>query len=109
MKIDIGQLEFINPLLRSIVKDVEHRFGFEFTVTSLYRIGDKGVHGQLPLRGIDLRCRDIKVGRVVEHYINSTYEYDPARLNKKICMLHGDGANLHLHVQVHPESIVVNQ
>jgi hypothetical protein len=109
MKIDISQLEFIEPLLRSIILDVEHNFGVEFTITSLYRIDDNGVHGQLPLRGIDLRCRDKNIGTVFEAYVNRRYQYDPARPVKTVCMLHGKGAHLHLHFQVHSETIVLNQ
>jgi len=55
MKIDLVQLEFITPLLREIALAIEERFG-EKTITSLYRIGDTGVHGTMPLSGMDLRC-----------------------------------------------------
>ncbi|GAG36675.1 unnamed protein product, partial [marine sediment metagenome] len=50
MRIDYQQLDFIHPLLRDMISDVEKETGFEFTITSLYRIGDSGNHGQLPLR-----------------------------------------------------------
>jgi hypothetical protein len=55
MQIDLKQLEFIDPKLREIALAVEDEFG-EQVITSLYRIDDAGVHGTLPLRGIDLRC-----------------------------------------------------
>jgi len=58
MKINIGQLEFIDKTLRHILVELEHQVGVEFIITSLYRIGDNGVHGTLPLRGIDLRSRN---------------------------------------------------
>lgn len=53
MKADIHQLMFIDKMLRSIVTTTEGFFGVEFTITSIYRIDDPGVHGQLPVRGID--------------------------------------------------------
>lgn len=104
MKLDIGQLEFIDKDLRNIVVWIEEQTGFEFTGTSLYRIGDNGVHGQLPLRGVDLRMRNRKIGEAVEAEINKAWEYDPNRPNKKCAFLHGDGANLHIHLQTHPNT-----
>lgn len=101
MKIDLSQLEFINPILREMALSVEGHFGVEFTVTSLYRIDDNGVHGQLPLRGIDLSCHDRDLGESVENYVNSIYQYDPNRLSKKCCMYHDAGSGHHIHLQVH--------
>ena len=103
MKIDIGQLEFIHPLLREMVLDIERQFA-EFTVTSLFRIGDKGVHGTLPLRGIDLRCHDDRFGRRVAEYANDKWSYDPSRPAKVVCMFHNTGQGDHLHFQVHPKT-----
>ena len=48
MRIDVSQLEFIDKNLRLILLDIEKSTGVEFTITSLYRIGDVGVHGSLP-------------------------------------------------------------
>ena len=101
MKIDIGQLEFIEKKLRAILVSIEAKTGIAFTITSLYRIGDKGVHGTLPLRGVDLRMRDKNVGLEIESYINRTWLYNFENPYKKCALLHGEGANLHLHVQVH--------
>jgi len=109
MKADIRQFEFIESLLRSIALDVEHHFGFEFIITSLYRIGDDGVHGTLPLRGIDLRCPDETVGVRIVKYVNSKYQYDPERVHMVCAMVHNTGSGLHLHLQVHPNTIVINQ
>jgi len=104
MKIDIDQLEFIDRNLRDILLWVENRTGEEQTITSLYRIGGAGVHSVLPLRGTDLRCRSRSKGRVIETMINSRWHYDPARPDKKCAILHGEGYNLHLHIQVHPNT-----
>jgi hypothetical protein len=105
MKIDIAQLEFIEKSLREILFWTEIETGLEFTITSLYRIGDDGVHGQLPLRGTDLRIRCESVGKGIEKLINQKWRYDPSRPEKKCAFLHGEGANLHLHIQVHPNTI----
>lgn len=103
MKIDIKQLEFIDLNLRNIVLDVEKEFG-EQTVTSLYRIGDKGVHGTLKLRGIDTRCHDSELGKNIEKYVNNKWQYDPIRPHKKCCMFHDVGQGKHLHFQTHPNT-----
>lgn len=107
MKIDLNQLEFINPILREMAISVEENFGVEFCVTSLYRIDDPGVHGTLPLRGLDLRCHDPFTGEAVETYVNAIYEYDPDRPSKKCCMYHDAGqGGFHLHLQVHPKTVL---
>ena len=103
--IDIAQLEFIDPKLREMVAWLEKSTGFTFTITSLYRIGDTGVHGQLPVRGIDLRCRNKVVGHELEYLVNYFWLYDPTRPIKECAFLHGVGANLHLHLQVHPNTV----
>lgn len=102
MRIDFKQLEFIHPKLRNILNWIELRGidSNELVITSLYRIGDRGVHGQLPLRGCDLRSRDENIGRAIEAEINANWTYDPARLNLKCCVLHGEGYNRHIHIQV---------
>jgi len=102
MNIDIKQLEFISPMLREIVLWLEAETGYDFTITSLYRIGDNGVHGTLPLRGLDLRMRNEFVGRGIAVFVNDNWQYDPSRPAKRCAKLHGDGSNLHLHLQVHP-------
>lgn len=102
MKIDIEQLEFINKKLREIVLAIEARFG-EKTITSLFRIGDTGVHGQLPLRGIDLSCNTHKHGELVETWVNERWCYDFKRPEKKCCLFHLNKTNpgYHIHLQVH--------
>lgn len=104
MKADIMQMEFIDKRLRIMGVEAEENTGFEFTLTSLYRIGDTGVHGQLPLRGMDLRCRSIRLGEQLEQMINEEWIYDPSRPDMKCAILHGEGANLHIHLQVHPNT-----
>lgn len=105
MKIDINQLEFIDRKLRNILVWIESTTGMKFTITSLYRINDSGVHGELPLRGTDLRCRNKDIGTKIEKHINHNWTYDHTRPVKKCAFLHGKGLNLHLHIQVHPNTL----
>lgn len=104
MKIDIEQLEFIDENLRLIVTELEQDFGMEFTITSLYRIGDDGVHGTLPLRGIDLRCWDDRVGKILQDSVNDSWLYDPDRPYINCCLFHSVGKGFHLHIQTHPKT-----
>ena len=106
MKIDFSQLEFIDPMLREILAFIEKLPVDERTITSLYRIDDNGVHGTLPLRGADIRCRDRSEGEAIEEAVIAEFFYDPAphRSRKKCAFLHGEGSNLHLHLQVHPNT-----
>lgn len=105
MRIDLGQLEFIDSKLREIALDVEKAFGVEFTVTSLYRMGGNGVHSQLPLRGLDLRCRNDHLGASVEDYVNDRWEYNGTS-GKNCCLYHHNrrGGGKHIHLQVHPNT-----
>jgi len=107
MKIDILNLEFIDETLRTIVDGIVKDTGLEFTITSLYRIGDSGVHGQLPLRGIDLRVWAYEIGLAIEKHINDRWCYDPKRPEKRCAILHDVGQGLHLHVQSHPNTILI--
>ena len=104
MKLDINQLEFIDRQLRDICLAIEDQFQVEFTITSLYRIGDNGVHGTLPLRGIDLRCPDLHLGMLVRDFVNTHWTYDPDRDME--CAIFGDQNHLdHIHLQVHPNTV----
>jgi hypothetical protein len=103
MRIDIANLEFIDAKLRQICLEVERHFRVEFTITSLYRIGDTGVHGALPLRGIDFGCNE-SVGLLAASYVNSQYTYDPNRPDMECALYHDVGQGPHLHLQVHPNT-----
>ena len=106
MRIDIAQLEFIDLTLRKILTEIERVTGIEFTVTSLYRIDDDGVHGTLPLRGTDLRCRSKAVGEFLRDWINARWIYDPARPSRDVCIFHDTGSGYHLHIHVHPATVI---
>ena len=102
-QIDIQNLDFIDEKIKLVLKVKENNFGAG-VITSLYRIGDKGVHGTLPLRAIDERCQDDKLGKEIEEYINNLFFYDPDRPEMKVCMYHDVGRGKHLHYQVHPKT-----
>lgn len=105
MHIDIDQLYFIDPKLRQLVAWLESRTGFQFTITSMYRINDTGPHGTMPLRAIDLRCREGQVGFALEMFINGSWQYDPDRPGKQCALFHDNGKGEHLHLQVHPNTV----
>lgn len=108
MNIDLRNLKFISSILRIIASDTENHFGIKFTITSLYRIDDPGVHGTLPLRGIDFRCKDDNLGKVVEDYVNDKWIYDYRRPKKVCCVYHDSGSGKHLHFQTHPNTRLRN-
>jgi len=70
-------------------------------ITCGYRAGDKGVHGTLPCRGIDIRSWSFKSPDRVANYINYEWEYDPKRPDKKVALYHNVGSGLHIHLQSH--------
>lgn len=106
MRIDTNQLEFIDKKLRTLLTWLELNTGLEFTITSLYRIGDEGVHGCLPLRGIDLRMRSPALGHQMTKLINAAWRYDTERPGLSCAIAHGKGSGLHLHLQVHPNTVI---
>lgn len=105
MRADIAQLKFIDPKLRAILIGMEVAYRVEFTITSLYRENDLGVHGTIPVRGADLSCKNDHLGYMIEKDLNELYTYDPVRPDRKVCMYHDAGTGgKHLHVQVHPNT-----
>ena len=86
-----------------LVEDLEYLLG-SATVTSLYREGDTGVHGTVPVRGVDCRCRNLEVGEAIAKWLNSRHVYDPARPNMQCAVAHDAGSGPHLHLQVHPNT-----
>jgi len=104
MDIDISHLEFIDKTLREILVWIEAELGVVLTITSLYRINDSGVHGELPLRGIDCRCKDSGLGKLIAERINSVWVYDFSRPIKKCAIYHDVGRGRHVHIQTHPNT-----
>lgn len=104
MKIDILNLKFIDSKIARLCVWLEEELGFEFTITSIYRDGDKGVHGTIPVRGIDLRLRNYNIATQVVNLINSHWLYDEKRPVMKCAMFHNVGSGHHIHLQVHPNT-----
>lgn len=102
-RLAVNQLDFIDETLKALLFDLESYDG-EQVITSLYRINDNGVHGTLPLRGMDVRCRDADKGADLEEYLNSRWQYDTQRPDKVVCIFHDVGMGAHLHLQVHPNT-----
>ena len=101
-RIEIKDLEVLNlhPKLIPIVETVMAIYDLTM-ITSAYRPGDEGVHGQMPVRGLDLRCQDKPLAGKIETDINSIWMYDPDRPDMKVCVAHDVGQGFHLHLQVH--------
>lgn len=92
----------VHPILQELALEI-YRLGFD-TITSAYRPDDKGVHGTMPIRGLDFRCRDSIIGEKLEEYINERWIYDHERPDIKVALYHDVGKGKHLHVQVHPNT-----
>lgn len=105
MLIDYKQLEYLHPKLRQLLEWLEFETGVHFVNTSNYRIGDNGVHGTLPCRGWDLRCRNRKLGQCVVDLVNEYWVYDPSRPALLCAIAHGQGSNYHIHLQVTDKTI----
>ena len=105
MRSDISQLHFIDKRLRVLCDWLERETGLEFTITSIYRPDDPGsVHGKIPVRGIDLRCKSRSIGLMIESMVNAAWSYDPERPEMRACIYHDVGQGAHLHLQSHPNT-----
>ena len=109
MLVDYKQQKFRHPKLIKLIAWLEKETGLEFVETSSRRIDDAGVHGTDPTRGEDLRCRSMEIGKALRRFINRSWQYDTKRPGIKCCLLHGEGSNLHLHLQVHPNTEFVGK
>lgn len=105
-RIEIKDLDVLNvhPILQPIVTEAMARYGLSL-ITSAYRPGDEGVHGQMPTRGVDLRCWDRVIGAQVESETNARWVYDPERPAMKVCMAHDTGSGYHIHFQCHRNTV----
>ena len=92
-----------HPTLVALTMWVSVRYS-QTTFTSAYRKGDKGVHGQVPCRGRDFRSRVFPDPDRITRDINSHWLYDKDRLHLRCALLHGEGMNEHIHLQVHDKT-----
>lgn len=104
MNIDLDQ-KIYDPELVYLCNWLEQQLGITFTQTSGYRDGDSGVHGTVPCRGIDLRCRDELIGQAICDFVNRSWTYDPDRPEMKCAIYHNVGQGKHIHLQTHPHTV----
>jgi len=105
--IDVEQLKFLHEHLRAVLRWINSRFRICFVITSLYRMDDPGVHGQLPCRGADLGCYHGVIADEVCRIINEHWKYDPERPEMKVAIAHNTGQGFHIHIQVHDNTVEV--
>jgi len=112
MAIKIKSIGVLRNLLRAVYDDklilliawVITRYS-DVVFTSGYREGDKGVHGTLPCRGMDIRSWIYNDPQAIVDNINEHFSYDSDRPNKKCAVLHDTGRGMHIHLQCGPKSI----
>lgn len=104
-------LETENPLLHAIVLEVENfcfvHFNQHAILTSIYREDDPGVHGVW--RGVDIRGKTFLLDELMKIaiHVNAKYQYDPKRPKKQVLFVHGEGENIHMHLQTHPNTRIL--
>ena len=94
-----------HPLLIELILDI-YSVASEIVVTEGWREG-RGVHSTDPCRGIDLRSWIYSAKKLgeIQDCINSRWIYDPKRPTMECCILHDVGKGIHLHCQVHPNTV----
>lgn len=93
----------LDRVLQVILSEVEVQFG-PGLYTSAYRPREEGVHGTMPVRGIDRRCRDRTGGLAIVLWVNHQWIYDIDRPYMQCCIYHDTGQGPHLHFQTHPNT-----
>lgn len=99
-----------DPVLISIIGYIDKKYG-KVVITSGFRKGDTGVHGTIACRGMDIRSHvyHSPKAEVICEDINSKWQYDPERKEKKVAMVHDVGVGIHLHLQVHPNTVYMEK
>ncbi len=98
----------LNPMLTLIILAMTTMMAMKYNVilviTSLFRQGDKGVHGYW--RGADVRTVNLKTSEVqaIVDWVNGLLIYDPDRPKMKIAIEHDVGRGNHIHLQVYPNT-----
>ena len=92
-----------HKMMELLIWYVERYGGDKLIITSMYRIGDKGVHGQVPCRGVDIRTRGVweDPQRFVDE-IYRVWEYGDGK--HKVALFHDVGRGEHIHLQVRNET-----
>lgn len=79
----------------------------EIVNTSNYREGDESVHGTQPYRGLDIRSHGMKNPQGLVDMVNDHWQYDSVRPEKMCALFHDVGRGLHIHLQVHPNTVLI--
>ena len=95
-----------HPMLSRITRWIAQEWGAIF-YTEGYRKKrhPNDLHGEIPVRAVDLRSRIYAVPDLVAEKINNEWVYDPERPEMKVCVYHDTGEGLHFHIQVHPNTM----
>lgn len=96
-------LNTFHPKLIALAIWTLHRIS-NFCITSAFRENDKGVHGTIPCRALDIRSRTFSDPESITNDINDHWVYDPERPNLKCALYHDVGQGPHIHLQVHPNT-----
>lgn len=113
--------EILSPLLRIIVFAIASYMMFRYNVilviTEIWRKRDVDWEADVHYywRGIDFRIHNLRFNKELRideaqdlaDWINSWVQYDPKRPSKKVAYLHGEGAHRHIHLQIHPNTIII--
>ena len=94
-----------HPILIALFLWITVRYSKDkIIITSAFRKDDPGVHGQIPLRGFDLRSSVFTKPQEIADSINQSWIYDLDRPEMKVALFHDIGQGEHLHFQVHPKT-----
>ena len=64
------------------------------------------VHSTIPVRGSDIRSRVYADPQGVADDINRHWTYDPERPEMRCAIYHDTGRGPHIHLQVHPRTVL---
>ncbi len=101
--------ENYDPILIDIVCYVADKYGIVLTESFREKLHANDLHGTDPVRALDLRewCYHLGVAKEIEADINSKWQYDLSRPEKKCAWIHKNRKTngIHFHIQVHPNTV----
>ena len=94
-----------HPTLIQVLNWIVENFR-DVTITEGWREGGpKDVHCTDPLRAFDMRSWVFPEPEFVETKINRAWIYDKKRPLMQVANLHDSGQGIHLHIQIHPNTV----
>lgn len=109
----------LNPKVKAIVRYIDSLLSSEYDlsaiITSIYRTREEQQRAAIGIgeptnrrsvhefwRGVDVRVHDWpdSLADAVAAIVNGIFVYDDNRLEMKTAIVHGEGENRHLHLQV---------